>query len=247
MTAHSEVKKKEREQKKEVVCNCHPVLKGYKFRALLNRSNRFCFDHMNASVLLDQTKMMLTYPQPAVFRPTFVSHGIVQQPVAQFSSFPLAITPTVLHTQLPQSSFPTVIPSNAASPPKSVIIPTSPSVSSTTKTPSPKSPSKQTCSSFSIDSILGKKETKTVSSDKVPVSPIANGSPRASNTNGLMYFYTPASSQPPFPFATAPRQYDHDLQRSPLGPLVISSGMHSYRNRGEYNSRAIKWHGILRV
>ena len=203
---------------------------------------------MNASVLLNQPKMMLAYPQPAVFRPTFVSHGMVQQPIAQFpNGFPVAIAPTtILHTQMPpHSSFPAVIPSAAVAqssavhkPP--VIVPTSPPsiISNTNNTPnskihSPKSPpSKQTHSSFSIDSILGKKDPKTSSSNsdqgKVPVSPIPTGSPRATaGTNGLMYFYTPGASQPPcspFPFATAPRPFDHDLQRSPLGSMVISSG-----------------------
>ena len=189
---------------------------------------------MNASVLLQQTKMMLTYPaaQPTVFRPTFVSHGMIPHSVTQFPSFPLTIAPTILHTQLPHSSFQT-FPTTAHSVQKqSTIIPTSPNTRKTTNPPSPKSPSsKQTHSSFSIDSILGKRVNKSTSSEptRVPISPIINNSPRAtcSPNGGLMYFYTPATSQPPcspFPFAAAPRQFDHDLQRSPLGPMIISAG-----------------------
>ena len=170
--------------------------------------------------------MMLTYPaQSAVFRPTFVSHGMVPQ---QFPSFPVAIAPTILHTQLPHSSFPTVIPTTSHK--QSVIIPTSPTTRNTTNSPSPRSPAtKQTHSSFSIDSILGKRDIKSSPSEPstVPISPITNSSPRTGGTNGgLMYFYTPATSQPPcspFPFA-ASRHFDHDLQRSPLGPMVISAG-----------------------
>ena len=181
---------------------------------------------MNA--VLDQGKMMLTYPQPAMFRPTFLSHGMVQQkPMAQFPSYPLAIAPTtILHTQL-HHSFPTLLPSAAHSKPVQVAVPTSPSSHSPKSPPAPK---QTTHSSFSIDSILGKRDSKTSSSDcntKVPVSPIANGS--SPRTNGLMYFYTPGASQQPcspFPFATAPRPFDHEMQRSPLGSMVLSSGKH---------------------
>ena len=175
--------------------------------------------------------MMLTYPhQPAMFRPTFVSHGgmVQQKPMAQFPSYPMAIAPTtILHTQL-HHSFPTaLLPSAAHSKPVQVAVPTSPS-SHSPKSPPAAAPKQTTHSTFSIDSILGKRDSKTSSSDcntKIPVSPIT--SPRTTPTNGLMYFYTAGASQPPcspFSFATAPRPFEHDMQRSPLGSMVLSSG-----------------------
>lgn len=196
---------------------------------------------MNAGVLVpSQTKMMLTYPQPpTVFRPTF---GIVSQgpAVGQFPNFPVAFAPTtILQTQIPagHSQIPPKVIGTTASPRSSV-----PTMSSSSHSASAMSPKVQqkTHSSFSIDSILGKRETKEplnepASVKQLPVSPISTipSPPSRTSTasNGLVYFYTPATasaaqSRPPFPFATAPRPFDHDLQRSPLGvgPMVLASG-----------------------
>lgn len=207
---------------------------------------------MNAGVLVPaQTKMMLTYPQPTVFRPSF---GIVPQPaVGQFPNFPVAFAPTtILQTQIPSQS--QIPPSQkvvgaCTSPTMVPLTNSTHTAASSNSRMSPKVHQQKTHSSFSIDSILGKKESKEpASSDTtttntsmmkpVPVSPISAipSPPSRTSTasNGLVYFYTPATASVaqsrapcnPFPFATAPRPFDHDLQRSPLGvgPMVIASG-----------------------
>ena len=183
---------------------------------------------MNASILLQQPKMMLTYPQQqAVFRPSFVSHGVVPQPVAQLPGFPMAIAPTILHAQIPQSSFATVMTTHPAKPSVDPI--SSPMIIKKPMSPCSTTSPKTNHNSFSIDSILGKKDTKTTSVEKIPPVSPHNSAGRTGTTNGVVYFYTPAATattQPPcspFPFAT-PRPFDQEMQRSPLGPIVIPSG-----------------------
>lgn len=160
--------------------------------------------------------MMLTYPQSSLLhtRPTIVTtHGVLPQPLNQLPGFPVAIAPTLLQAHLPAHHHhaPTITSRSEASSPHG-----------SDKTNCSSSPvSKATHSSFSIDSILGKKEEKTehVSNERIPVAATAAQTAPA-RTNGLFYFYTP--TQPAsFPFATTPRPFDQDLQRSPLGSLVI--------------------------
>lgn len=186
---------------------------------------------MNASLLLQQqqaTNMMLTYPQTALLhsRPTVVTtHGVLPQPLTQLPGFPVALAPTLLHAHIP----------TAATLPTSLLAHSNTSISPRAEVSSPKGsdksspPVKSSHSSFSIDSILGKKQEpeKETSSSSLPVAPVA-ASPipatRTATTNGLFYFYTPAQpSCSPFPFATTPRPFEQDLQRSPLGSLVIPS------------------------
>ena len=174
---------------------------------------------MNASILLQQPKMMLTYPQQqAVFRPSFVSHGVVPQPVAQLPGFPMAIAPTILHAQIPQSSFATVMTTHPAKPSVDPI--SSPMIIKKPMSPCSTTSPKTNHNSFSIDSILGKKDTKTTSVEKIPPVSPHNSAGRTGTTNGVVYFYTPAATattQPPcspFPFATPRAFRSRDAEES---------------------------------
>lgn len=161
--------------------------------------------------------MMLT---SAIVPTRVTAHGVMPQPLAQLPGFPVAVAPTLFHTQLPASIATVLAPSFG----RTGIL--SPHMRD--RSP-PSSPAKPKHCSFSIDSILGKREDKDrdthVNDRLTPSSPLLA---TRTNTNGLFYFYTPtATGQPPcspFPFATTPRSFDQELQRSPLGPMIIPDG-----------------------
>ena len=204
--------------------------------------------YMNASLLVHQqqgqlNKMMLTYPHQSTLlhtRPTLVtSHGVLPQPLNQLPGFPVAIAPTLLQAHIPaphhhhhhhHTTTPTGLHSPAVVNSNARCEAGSPHGSDKTNCSSPPA-AKSTHSSFSIDSILGKKEDKEHASNNNSTNervhaPAAHTPTRTATTNGLFYFYTP--SQPSFPFATTPRTFDQDLQRSPLGSLIIPATSGNY-------------------
>jgi hypothetical protein len=173
---------------------------------------------MHASLLLHQqqqqvgSNMMLTYPQATLLhgRPATVlppPGAIIPQPLAH--GFPVALPPGLLQ----QSHSPGL----RVDPAKSSNEVTRPTTAS-----SP--PAKPSHSSFSIDSILGTKNSEKKEA-KIALPQVHHLQPATTRTtttaSGLFYFYGP--TQPSFPFATATRSLESELQRSPLGPIVISS------------------------
>lgn len=157
------------------------------------------------------------------------------------SGLPMAIAPTLfqptttrpldfIQQRSPLSSPPSVIDhskrrslSPAATPPSSS-----------------KPPSNGGHTSFSIESILGKKDSstnndtkKTTATTLIQQQP-SHPSLTRTTANGFFYIYTPSPAgavpqqptAPSFPFASPvtvrqPYEHHHELQRSPLGPMVL--------------------------
>ena len=172
---------------------------------------------------------MLAYPLPSrapAAPATVMTPGFFPQPMPQLPNLPLgahlAITPTFLHAQIPALQQRTTQQKNE-------VVQQQPCSSSISKVQSPKTPPSKS-SSFSIDSILGKRQTDTCSKESQPKptrSPVVTSSnvrERSSPTTPLsatrFYFYTPAPPCSPFSFAATSRGFEPDLQRSPLGPLA---------------------------
>lgn len=169
---------------------------------------------------------MLAYPTALMSRP-MAAPGMLPQPFHQLHSFPMALAPTVLHAQLP----PAVPPMFATA-----VSPTNSTCSSAGSEKVGSPTAKPSRSSFSIDSILAKKDDRA-SNGKDAISPPAAATPVASTSDGysprtpfsagvrsggLFYLYTQAPATPcaPYPFpAAAASPTGSELQRSPLCPL----------------------------
>lgn len=189
---------------------------------------------MNASLLLQShpsqtNKMMLAYPactqQPTFLHraaPTLITashtHGLLSGG-GQLASLPMAITPTLfqpsphLLAEFTKTQHDTI---------KRRSVSTSP----------PAKPS------HSIESILAKRDEPTaataeqkqehiqqhsISHHHQHVTPQQQQQQQLTRTtaNGLFYIYTAPTQPSAFPFATALRPYEHELQRSPLGPMIL--------------------------
>ena len=168
---------------------------------------------------------MLAYPLPSrapAAPATVMTPGFFPQPMPQIPNLPLgahlALTPTFLHAQIPALQQRTTQQKSEAV-----------QQQCTNRVQSPKTPPSKS-SSFSIDSILGKRQTDVCSKESQPKpsrSPVVTSSnvrERSSPTTPLsatrFYFYTPAPPCSPFSFATTSRAFEPELQRSPLGPLA---------------------------
>ena len=162
--------------------------------------------------------MMLAYPTALIPRPAAMA-GTLPQHFHQLPSLPIQLAPTVLQAHLPPMF-------------QAAVSPTSSTCSSVCSDKMRSPPARTSRSSFSIDSILGKKDEKSSSEatqlTSAAATPITTTSadvysPRlpfsagAASTGGLFYVYAQPPPPSPYTFQTT----SPTGQQSPLCPLAL--------------------------